>query len=280
MHAADAARQTVARGKAHILHFGGQQHGGGLDQCNGRATRLQAQADHAVVRDHGDDLVAAADVDDHLVVDGTGVDAVDRAGELVACAGFHGHFPHEQIVVRHAGGLAGEQGEKLLVFCLDLAKVVHQLEATLREARAAAALAAAAAFEQGLAGELVHVIDGVPGALVAHADGLGGLGDGAGAGDRFEQRHLAGAAEQLALHGHAELALQVDRGTGGGGLRHAECSAQRVPLRPAGPASAIARPCRAAVRQEAGRGSVPATAPARPADWQTLHLARVHSRRR
>ena len=218
MHAADAAAQSVACREAHALHLGRQQHGGGFHQRNGRATDLQAEADHAVVRDDGDEFMAAANGDHHFVVDRAGVDGTHGSGELVAGTGFHGHFPHEQIVVRHAGGLLGEQGEKLLVFGLDLAKVFHQLLAALREARAAAALAAAAALQQGLAGELVHVVDAVPGALVADADGLGRVGDGAGAGDGFKQGHLAGTAEQFALHRHAELALQADGRAGG--LRH------------------------------------------------------------
>ncbi len=51
--------------------------------------------------------------------------------------------------------------------------------------------------DERLASEVVHCIDGVPRALVAHANGLGGTGDGAGFADRREQRDSRRAAERI-----------------------------------------------------------------------------------
>ncbi|MNO98220.1 hypothetical protein D3C76_899610 [compost metagenome] len=63
-----------------------------------------------------------------------------------------------------------------------------------RQACAAAATPAGAALDQGLAGQVVELVDGVPGGFVADACGLGGACDRALFGDVLEQGDALRAA--------------------------------------------------------------------------------------
>jgi molybdate transport system substrate-binding protein len=66
-------------------------------------------------------------------------------------------------------------------------------------------------FDQCFAGYIVHRVDRVPGALVAHVDGLGGPADRAGRSDLRQQFDPAWPAQVLAADRHPDRALQCDR---------------------------------------------------------------------
>jgi hypothetical protein len=85
---------------------------------------------------------------------------------------------------------------------LYLAQQVIQLDqplAIVRQLRAAAAFTPGGAFHHRLFRQLVHLIDGVPGAFVADARQFGALADGAGVLHLFQQRDAARIGEQLLL---------------------------------------------------------------------------------
>lgn len=104
---------------------------------------------------------------------------------------------------------------------LHLAQQVIQLDqplAIVGQLRAAAAFTAGGAFHHRLFRQLVHFIDGVPGAFIADARQFGALADRAGVLHLFQQRDAARIGEQLLLEFESQKNF---------GLHSASCRRQK-----------------------------------------------------
>ena len=105
---------------------------------------------------------------------------------------------------------------------LHLAQQVIQLDqplAIVGQLRAAAAFTAGGAFHHRLFRQLVHFIDGVPGAFIADARQFGALADRAGVLHLFQQRDAARIGEQLLLEFESQKNF---------GLHSASCRRQNL----------------------------------------------------
>ena len=104
-----------------------------------------------------------------------------------------------RVVAAQAARALVQARKETPVLFLDEAEVREQLRAAFGELREAAALAAGDALHQRLAREVVHVLDGIPGALVAEACRLGRMGDRAEPLDLGQQRDAAVTGEPFAF---------------------------------------------------------------------------------
>ncbi|MNP47183.1 hypothetical protein D3C76_1412260 [compost metagenome] len=97
----------------------------------------------------------------------------------------------QMILLQHVKGLL-----------LDLAQQIVKLDqpqAITGHLRSAAAFAAGGTFDHRLLGQLIHFIDGIPGAFVADPRQFGSLADRAGMHHLLEQRDAAWVSEQFLL---------------------------------------------------------------------------------
>src|SRR5580765_4791181 len=110
------------------------------------------------------------------------------------------------------------------VLAPDQLEVAQQLRAARREPGRATALAAGLSFEQRLAGLVAHVVDRVPGALVAEARRLRGLRDRADAREFGQQRDAPRAREVAAVEAEPELGADGHRAWVGRHVRPPGCA--------------------------------------------------------
>ena len=133
-----------------------------------------------------------------LWLTGTTVNVVAYIG-LIMLAGI---VVNQSIVLIDAVNQARERGLRLL---LQRAVEGDQAAAKGGELAATAVAPAGGAQHQRLGRHVVHVVHRVPGGLVGHGNGLGGLQDGAVLGDGFEQADALVAEE--AAHGGVDHQL-------------------------------------------------------------------------
>ena len=98
--------------------------------------------------------------------------------------------------------------DEATMFVFEDVEVVDQLLATPGQACPSTPLAAHHPFDEGLAGQVVHEVDGIPGGLVAHADGPGCLRDGTAFGNLGKQADAPLAAEIRSTDRHPDGAVQ------------------------------------------------------------------------
>ncbi len=181
MDAGDGSPQLVAGGGLDSP-VGHQENGGGFDQGANFAADAQTEIFRRFPCDYRDQLVRFVQLEADLIVHLALAQPHDGSGELVAGAGFHRHALEqlaELLEIARAGVVHGrcQAIQCRLVFRFhgsvegnDLASVVGQLGA-------ATMASAGGAYHQGLVGQIVHGVDGVPGRLVGKGDCLCRLTD-------------------------------------------------------------------------------------------------------
>ncbi|MNC34278.1 hypothetical protein D3C75_827040 [compost metagenome] len=135
------------------------------------------------------DLQPAAQCQADAVIPAFTAQAADLALQLVARTGAQHQAPEQVEVAGFFGGFK----DLCLQGLQPLVQAQHPL-AFRRQVRTATAAATGAALDQGLAGQVVELVNGIPGRLVADTRGLGGAGDRALFGNVLQQRDALWAA--------------------------------------------------------------------------------------
>lgn len=142
-------------------------------------------------------MTAAGDAQQDFVVDGARADFHYGTHEFVACAGLQHESPHQVEIAAGIHARVRQVFHEFAVFGFQGPEGRDQAASPVGQARAAAALAPGGAQHQRLACRVVHRIDGIPGALVAHAHRARGGRDGAGGVDLRQQVYAVLSAPSL-----------------------------------------------------------------------------------
>ncbi|SPO52872.1 protein of unknown function [Pseudomonas sp. JV551A1] len=182
-------RQQAIATRFGLVLVGQQPHPPRLEQRHHHRPQRQLKPRSAVVGDQRLDLQPTAQRQADTIMPALTAQAADLALQLIACAGTQ-HQPAEQVEV---AGLLGRFENLRLKGLQPLIQAQHPL-AFRRQAGTTATTPPGTALHQGLAGQVVEFVDGVPGGLVADARSLGGAGDRTLFGYVLQQRDALGAA--------------------------------------------------------------------------------------
>src|SRR5690606_37381718 len=128
---------------------------------------FQVEAAGAFAGDVGDDVQPWGDIKNHLIVDSAVFDAGNGAGKIIACGCLDHDVLYELKVVGGHAATVCQLRQKTLVFAVEPVEQIEQFDRPFAEGGPAAMPAARGTHDQGLAGQVVHCIDRIPGGLVA-----------------------------------------------------------------------------------------------------------------